>query len=107
MTRTHQSSESRRSLWIPWAYVGMFGVIILVNLTMALFALDSWTGLSANDPYKRGLVHNRTQEAIRNQDKLGWQVGLAQTPQKAVLFLRFLWIWGPEKSKSFIFIVFS
>ncbi len=80
MTPARESSEGRRSLWIPWAFVGMFGVIILVNLTMALFAFDSWTGLSANDPYRRGLIHNRTQEAIRNQDKLGWQIGLAQTP---------------------------
>lgn len=70
----------RRSLWIPWLFVAMFGVIIAVNLVMALFAFDSWTGLSADDPYKRGLVHNKLQAAIARQDKLGWEIALAQTP---------------------------
>ena len=73
-------SRVRRSLWIPWLFVGMFGVIIAVNLTMALFAFDSWTGLAVNDPYKQGLVHNRTQAAVRAQEKLGWDLGLAQVP---------------------------
>ena len=71
-------TPARRSLWIPWLFVGMFGVIIAVNLTMALFAFDSWTGLAANDPYKQGLVHNRTLAAVRAQEKLGWDVGVAQ-----------------------------
>lgn len=72
--------QARRSLWIPWVFVGMFGIIIAVNAAMAIFAFGSWTGLSADDPYRRGLVHNQSQAAIARQEQLGWDIAVGAKP---------------------------
>ena len=73
------TGKGQRGRWIPWLFVGMFGVIIAVNGVMAFFAFDSWTGLSADDPYKRGLAHNKLQAEVEKQARLGWSIALAQT----------------------------
>lgn len=66
--------DPRRSRWIPWAFVGFFVVVILVNGTMIWFAFSSWTGLEAKSAYKQGRVYNQALERARTQDALGWTV---------------------------------
>jgi nitrogen fixation protein FixH len=72
------TTKSRRSRWIPWLFVGGFGIIIAANGIMAFFAFDSWTGLSADDPYKRGLDHNNLQAEVLKQRQLGWGIAVGQ-----------------------------
>lgn len=50
-----------------------FLVVFSVNGVMVFLALDSWSGLSTDDPYQRGLRYNTTLEAMAQRDALGWQ----------------------------------
>ncbi len=72
--------EARSGRWIPWTFVGMFGVILAANGIMVAFAFGTWSGLSADDPYRRGLAHNKHVETVTRQQELGWQVGLGFKP---------------------------
>jgi len=63
--------------WIPWAFVGFFLVVILVNVVMMVFAFSTWPGLSTRNHYLEGLAYNERLEAERRQAALGWQVDLA------------------------------
>lgn len=56
-----------------------FGVVFAVNGVMVFLALDSWSGLSTQDPYQRGLRYNSTLEAMAQRDALGWQESFSFT----------------------------
>ncbi len=58
--------------WYPLIYVGVFVVIIVVNMAMLYFATRSFSGLSANDPYMTGNNYNAEIVAAEKQKKLGW-----------------------------------
>lgn len=49
-----------------------FGVIIAVNVTMAVFASRTWTGLVVENGYVASQHFNSELEQLRRQDKLGW-----------------------------------
>lgn len=51
--------------------VAFFGIIIGVNVTMAVFAATSWTGLITKDSYLAGQSYNEEMEKARRQDALG------------------------------------
>lgn len=68
--------ETRRSRWIPWAFVAFFGVVFLANGIMIALAFWSWTGLEVDSAYRHGLEYNRVLEAERAQAALGWEVDL-------------------------------
>ena len=68
---------ARRSEWIPWAFVGFFGIVLAANGALIWFAFQSWTGLDTGSAYERGLAYNRTLEAARQQAALGWKVGFS------------------------------
>lgn len=59
------------------AVLGMFGIVILVNLTFVYFALDSWTGLTTENAYQEGLAYNQVLAARDAQRDLGWQGDLS------------------------------
>ena len=59
------------------AMVAFFGVIIAVNLTMATFAMKSWTGLVVKNSYVASQEFNDRAAAGRAQAELGWQGELA------------------------------
>ena len=73
---TGASPKPRTSRWIPWTFVGMFGVILAVNGIMVAVAFETWSGLSTTEPYRRGLAHNKQAAEIERQERLGWQVAL-------------------------------
>ena len=54
-----------------------FGIVFAVNGVMAWLAIDSFPGLVSKDAYREGLEYHRTIEAMRAQEKLGWQVDVA------------------------------
>ena len=57
--------------------VGFFAVMLAANAAMVATAFSSWTGLATNRAYERGRAYNRTLEAQRAQDALGWQGAVA------------------------------
>jgi nitrogen fixation protein FixH len=73
-------AKPRSGRWIPWAFVAGFALVIAVNAALIWFAVGSFSGLAEAHPYQAGLAHNRTLEAARAQDALGWQADLAVAP---------------------------
>jgi nitrogen fixation protein FixH len=69
--------------WGPWVFFAMFGVVILANGVMVLFAMTSWTGLETRGAYEKGLAYNQTLQAERDQEALGWQVEIGLTAEGA------------------------
>ena len=59
------------------AIMAFFGAIIAVNLTMAMFAVNSWTGLVVKNAYVASQEFNANARAAREQAALGWQGELA------------------------------
>jgi nitrogen fixation protein FixH len=59
------------------AMVAFFGVIVAVNLTMAAFAMKSWTGLVVKNSYVASQEFNDRAAAGRARAALGWQGKLA------------------------------
>ena len=59
------------------AMVAFVGVIVAVNLTMATFAMKSWTGLVVQNSYVASQEFNDRAAAGRAQAALGWQGELA------------------------------
>ena len=49
-----------------------FGVTIAVNVTMATFAVSTFSGEDVSDPYLKGLAFNATLGARSAQERLGW-----------------------------------
>lgn len=56
--------------------VAFFGVIITVNITMAVYANTSWTGFVVRNSYVAGLEFNRKSREHREQVALGWDTTL-------------------------------
>lgn len=81
------ASPVKKGLWIPWSFVGLFGVVIAVNAAMIWFAIDSWTGLEREDAYRFGLDYNETLEARAAQKELGWKIRFALDPETGALTL--------------------
>lgn len=56
--------------------ISFFAVIIAVNLTLAVFASTSWTGLVVANSYVASQSFNRDAEIARQQQALGWKMKL-------------------------------
>jgi nitrogen fixation protein FixH len=68
------STARKSGWWYPWIFVGGFVVVIAVNLILLYSAVSTFSGLSRENPYEKGLAHNQTLEGARAQEKLGWKV---------------------------------
>ncbi|MBL4719707.1 MAG: FixH family protein [Alphaproteobacteria bacterium] len=53
---------------------GFFGVIMTVNAVFVFFALTSWSGLSTEDSYRKGLAYNDNLSAADTQTAMAWNV---------------------------------
>lgn len=54
-----------------------FGAVLLVNLVMIWFALETWPGLVSGTAYQDGLDFNRVLQSGERQDELGWKILVA------------------------------
>lgn len=54
------------------SFLAFFGVIFLVNGIFFWFASDSWTGLSTEDAYRKGIAFNDELARAEAQRLLGW-----------------------------------
>ena len=57
--------------------LGFFALIVLVNGIFLYFALSSFSGLSTENAYLKGLHHNNTLAQGRAQKAAGWNVATA------------------------------
>ena len=72
--RTNKQANRPFTGWHFLIYiVGFFVVIITANLTMAYFAIDTFSGLETDDAYRKGRDYNQTLDAAKRQEALGWQ----------------------------------
>lgn len=71
-TTAPRDYDPNRSRWIPWAFVGAFGVIIAVNLVLVYAALTTFTGVTTGRSYDRGRNYNAVLQEAARQDALGW-----------------------------------
>ncbi|MBX3532079.1 MAG: FixH family protein [Rhizobiaceae bacterium] len=67
--------------------LAFFGVIIAVNVTMAVFAGSSWTGFVVRNSYVASQEFNGKVAAARMQDALGWTAELSIANGHALLTL--------------------
>jgi len=67
-------ADDRRSAWIPWAFVGFFVVVFVANGLMVYFSFSSWTGISTEDAYRRGIAYNQVLAEARAHEALGWKL---------------------------------
>ncbi|MBF0183571.1 MAG: FixH family protein [Magnetococcales bacterium] len=86
MNHSNISEPARRS-WRPepWltAIILFFLLIFAVNALMIRLSLQSWTGEVTDEAYRKGLAFNQTLQAQQEQDALGWQISLENSPLMA------------------------
>jgi nitrogen fixation protein FixH len=58
-----------------------FGVMLAVNFIFATYAVKTFSGLDADNPYDAGLAYNKDIMAAKAQASLGWTVDLTRTPE--------------------------
>lgn len=81
---TGPASRRRPGWYIPWILVAGFGVVLAVNLAMIWIAMGTWTGISTNRAYDKGITYNRNLDAAERQAALGWRASI-ETAQAAGL----------------------
>ena len=62
-----------RGKHVLFAMLSLFGLVVAVNLVFVYFALDTFTGVTRENPYQDGLAYNQVLEARAAQRELGWQ----------------------------------
>lgn len=76
--RTLFSSLLAREEFTGWHMVGVmalfFGVVISVNITLAVFANTSWTGLVVKNTYVASQQFNEEAERMRLEAEMGWKI---------------------------------
>ena len=73
-------SKRRPGWWYPFIYVGVFGVVLAVNLVFMSSAITTFTGLQTEHAYEKGLAYNQVLEQAARQKALGWNVTLEVIP---------------------------
>lgn len=73
---TDPARQHRPGWYIPWILVAGFGVVLAVNVTMIWIAMSTWTGISTNRAYDKGITYNRNLDAAQRQAALGWQADI-------------------------------
>lgn len=64
-------SAPRRSLWIPFVFVGGMLITFAVNGVLIWSSLSTFTGTTVERPYERGRQYNEVLEEAARQDALG------------------------------------
>ncbi|MBZ0163830.1 MAG: FixH family protein [Notoacmeibacter sp.] len=84
----NSTSERRFTGWHMLGMLGLFfGTIIAVNLTLAYFAVHTWSGLVVENSYVASQHFNEEQEKARAHAELGWDAGVAYEDGRIAFFL--------------------
>lgn len=70
----------QRGWWYPYIFLGMFVVVVGVNGTMAYFATSTFSGLSTENAYEKGLAYNQNLAMAKAQAAMGWTEQADMTP---------------------------
>jgi len=62
---------------VLYGVVAFFAVVLAANGTFIFFALSTWTGLSTENAYQRGIDYNEILDAAARQRALGWTGALS------------------------------
>lgn len=65
---------------VLFAFVGLFAVVLAVNVVFISLAVSTFPGLDREDSYRIGLSYNQTLEASARQAALGWTARLGVAP---------------------------
>jgi nitrogen fixation protein FixH len=57
-------------------FVSFFGIVFLVNGYFVASAIQTYTGVVAQEPYRKGLAYNNRIDADERQASLGWTAQL-------------------------------
>ena len=76
MSNPDQKRANAFGHWIPWVFVGLFGVVLIANGTMIAVAISTFTGMETVSAYKKGINYNQRLAAAEAQEKLGWAASL-------------------------------
>jgi nitrogen fixation protein FixH len=60
--------------------LGFFAVVLAANGTFVYLALSTWTGLSTENAYQRGIDYNDVLDTAARQRALGWTGALSFAP---------------------------
>lgn len=71
--------DPNRSRWIPWAFVGGMGLVIVVNAVMVYYAISTFTGVTVPRSYERGRGYETVLAEAARQDALGWRAEVSLT----------------------------
>ncbi len=80
MALKNSPQPERTSRWIPFVLFSGLGVAVVVNGIFVWFALTSWTGLTTEDHYQKGLHYNDALAAQDQQNQLGWTAKVTFEP---------------------------
>lgn len=72
-TSPASSPSGRRGRWIPWVFVGGFGVVVAVNAVLITAAVSTFTGTTTRGAYNRGLEYGEVLAEAARQRALGWR----------------------------------
>ena len=70
---TDRELTGRSVLIVLFAF---FGIVFAVNAYSATAAIQTYTGVVAQEPYRKGLTYNRRVAASERQSALGWTASL-------------------------------
>lgn len=62
-------------------FVGFFLVVFTANGIMTYFALKTWTGLTTEDAYVKGLNYNQELNNASAQQQSGWEIDISGKPE--------------------------
>lgn len=65
--------------------VTFFGVVMAVNFTMARMAVGTFGGTVVDNSYVASQQYNQWLDAAARQDRLGWKVSVALSPDRHVV----------------------
>lgn len=65
-------------------FLGAFGLVMGVNAVFITYALTSWSGLSVEQPYDRGIRYNQVLRVDQAERALGWSVQGSYDGQRIV-----------------------
>ena len=71
--RRQPGMQGRHVLWL---FLGFFAAVFAVNGAMIYSAVSTYSGLVANEPYRKGLHYNDRIAADERQARLGWSDAL-------------------------------
>lgn len=65
---------------VLFAVLAFFGTVFLANGIFLYAALSTYTGVVAQEPYRKGLHYNQRIAAAERQEQLGWSTEVALRP---------------------------